>query len=58
MILGFLTLCLLKTPKQGVLVNIEDQGEMQHNAVFHHGLHCCYDLNNLKGQKYIIILEM
>ena len=47
MILGYLILCILETPKQSVLVNIEDQDEMQHNAAFHHGLHCCYDINKL-----------
>ena len=45
MILGYLILCILETPKQSILINIEDPDKI-HNAAFHHGLHCCYDLNN------------
>ena len=39
----------------GTLANSEDPDEMQHNAAFHQGLHCLLYLNNLQGQKYIII---
>ena len=40
------------------LANSEDPDEMQNNAAFHLGLHCLLRLNNLQGQKYIIILKL
>ena len=41
----------------GTWANSEDPDEMQHNAAFHQGLHCMLRLNNLQGQKYIIIYK-
>ena len=41
----------------GTLANSKDPNEMQHYAAFHLGLHCLLRLNNLKGQKYVIIFE-
>ena len=35
---GWLTLCILETPKWVLLS--EDPDEMQHYAAFHQGLHC------------------
>ena len=33
----------------GTLTNSNDADEMQHNAAFHQGLHCFYDLNKAPG---------
>ena len=41
----------------GTLANSEDPDEMQHNAVFHQGLHCLLRLN-LQRQKKIIIWKI
>ena len=42
----------------GTLANSVNPDEMQPNAAYHQGLHCCHDLNNLQGQEYIRIKKI